>query len=134
MDSTLLMKPVAKPVSGSFLKVNRSKGQIQSTFQVYKIEDHGSIIAYCPQFNLSGYGTNYKEAMNMLRAGLDDYFRELLGLKQEMINGELRKYGWEKTPFSSRKFNGPSVGKDGVLRNFDLPEDTPIEGGFVQVA
>ena len=109
------------------LQINKSKKIITGEIKAFNIKDGSKIVIYVPSLNISGYGSSFEQAIDMLKEIIDDYFRELVKLKPENISIELKKYGWEKTIFHKRFEQKVFIDKDGVLKNFELPEDTKIE-------
>ncbi len=117
------------------LFINKSKKRIKGTLRVFYIQDGAFKVVYMPSLNLSGYGKNDKEASKMLKKILDDYFESLVSLNRDHLISELSKYGWTtKELFAKRFVNDTYVDKDGVLKNFELPHDTPIEESMIKVA
>lgn len=88
-----------------------------------------------PSLNLSAYGETAKEATDRLvHEVLDDFFENLLALKPEQANNELRKLGWTRNKLFKKQFRSNSyVDRNGVLKNFNLPEETKIETAVVTV-
>lgn len=105
------------------------------SFTVHTFRDHDHTVAYLPSLNLSAYGDNAEEAINRLFSEvLDDFLDNLMGLKPEKINKELEKLGWSRNLFFKKQFKSNSyVDRDGVLKNFNLPEETKVDTQVVAV-
>lgn len=118
------------------LSINKRKKKIKARVNLFFITDGEFKVAYIPALNLTGYGKNNKEALEMLNEIGGDYFQSLVETTQAKIQSELSKYGWKKGTFKFNKQfeNTTYIDKDGVLRNFKLPEGTPIEESMAQVA
>lgn len=118
------------------LSINKRKKKIKARVNLFFITDGEFKVAYIPALNLTGYGKNNKEALEMLNEIGGDYFQSLVETTQAKIQSELSKYGWKKGTFKFNKQfeNTTYLDKDGVLRNFKLPEGTPIEESMAQVA
>ncbi|MEQ9301900.1 MAG: hypothetical protein RIF33_25190 [Cyclobacteriaceae bacterium] len=109
------------------LRVNKSKGEVMGNFNVFIIEDTKHIVAYCPVFEMTGYGQTEDEANEMLKESITEYFAALLNLKEKQLVSELASLGWHQDKYAHKQFVSDAVvGRDGVLRNFDLPENTRI--------
>lgn len=116
------------------LSIKKNKKVIKASLTVFYIKDGEFMVALMPGLNLSGYGKDKAQAEIMLRDVLDDYFESLIKLKQNDLNAELAKYGWKHTPYSKQFQNTAHVDKKGILRNLNMPNDTPIEKSTLQVA
>lgn len=118
------------------LSINKRKKKINAKVNLFFITDGEFKVAFIPALNLTGYGKNNKEALEMLNEIGGDYFQSLVETTQAQMQSELSKYGWKKGTFKFNKQfeNTTHIDKDGVLRNFKLPEGTPIEESMAQVA
>lgn len=111
-----------------YIRVDNSKGRIKGFLRTFFFKDHGKDVIYVPSLNLSGYGNDKKEALEMLDEITGDWFDTLMRLDSDMQQAELKKYGWEREKFRKKRYlSTVSVDKKGVLNNFELPEDTEIE-------
>ena len=117
------------------LSINKRKKRINAKVNLFFITDGEFKVAFIPALNLTGYGKNNKEALDMLNEIGGDYFQSLVETTQAQMQSELSKYGWKKGTFKFNKQfeNNTYIDKNGVLKNFKLPEDTPIEESRVQV-
>jgi hypothetical protein len=111
------------------LQISFSSKRVKGTFRVYYFKDHEHFIAYMPSLQLTGYGDNKKEAVDMLfDVVLDDFFENMLEQSVAKANSLLSSLGWERNKLFHKKFKSNSfVDKEGVLRNFNLPVETKIE-------
>lgn len=111
------------------LHINFDKRQLTGTIKVMNFEDHGHHICFVPSLKISSYGDNKKEALDrLINDVLDDYFQNLFTLSKEAFEAEMRRVGWKKNRFFSKRFLSESfVDSDGVLRDFNLPKETKIE-------
>jgi hypothetical protein len=84
---------------------------------------------------LSAYGDTCEEVTDRLfKEVLDDFFENLLALSPEQANQELEKLGWFRSKLFKRQFKSNSfVDRNGVLKNFNLPEETKVETTVVTV-
>lgn len=110
------------------LRIDRKKGKVTGELRAISFPDNGYQILYCPELNLSAYGDNQKEALEMLQIVFDDFSEGLLKLSVKEMNKELSNYGFYPQSFKKNfKFTGAFIDNKGVLREFNLPEDTPVE-------
>ena len=119
--------PGKKPAHQELVIFN-SKDMIQATgLLIFHMIDHGHQIAYMPALDMSGYGDTQGEALEMLAESVHDYFKEVIKLRPEDQMIELAKYGWSQDKHRKKHFlSDAAVDKAGVLKNFELPADTPI--------
>ncbi len=111
-------------------------GRVEAGFNTFYFEDHGHIIVYVPSMNLSAYGNTVEEAMDMLiNVVIDDFFESIVRSSEGEAFQQLSKLGWSLQGHShEREFtNSAYVDKDGILRNFNLPADTPIHQQAITV-
>lgn len=111
------------------LRIDRNKGKISGSFRVLTFIDHGSRILYVPELNLSAYGDNKDEAFEMFEEVFEEFTKGLLSLSKKEMDMELAKYGFfpQKLAHKDFKFSGAFVDSSGVLKEFNLPEDTIVE-------
>ncbi len=117
-----------------FLKINFSSGEVKAGLYTYDFKDNEHIITYIPSLNLSAYGSTVEEANERLEEVLDDYFENLVELPERHASDELKKYGWSRDKIFKKKFEKSAyVDRDGILKNFNLSEDTKINEHFMAV-
>ncbi len=99
-------------------------------------DDHGHVIIYVPSLNISAYGDTFEEAQEMLEVALDDFCETLYSLPEPQRTEELKKYGWNRNPLFKKKFeiSDSFVDKEGLLKNFELSDDTKVEETFLMIA
>ena len=111
------------------------KHSVKALLNVFTIVDGEYSVAIAPALNLSGYGKTDEGATEMLKEVIIDYFESLMNLQPYQALKELEKYGWEKQWFSKKKFeNRAFIDEYGVLKNLELPENTPVKKSTLQVA
>lgn len=65
---------------------------------------------------------------------VDDFFENLLALSPERVAVELEKLGWSRSKLFKKQFESNLfVDRNGVLKNFNLPEETKVETSVVTV-
>jgi hypothetical protein len=117
------------------IKLDYKHKSAKGYFWTVGFKDHQFHVAYIPSLDLSGYGETEKDALDMLyNQVMDDFFVTLFQLNESQISAELEKYGWKRSKLLRKKFmNTPYVDKEGILKNFNLPAETPIKEQFVGV-
>ena len=95
---------------------------------VAEFEDHGHIVTYIPSLDLSAYGETKEASLKMLfEEVIDDFFENIFKLPEAEVTKELAKYGWVRGRILRKNFsNNVFVDEKGILRNFNLPAETPI--------
>ncbi len=113
----------------------KSSGEVKATFQSYSIKDGDQYVAYIPSLEMTGYGKTVDEGLEMLKEAVEDYFENLMKLTMLGISKELSKHGWNRDKILRKQFsNDTFIDKDGVLKGFEMPKDTPIEANRLQMA
>ena len=115
--------------------IHLAKDTATAALTIHKFQDNGHFVVYMPALNLSAYGETAKEATDRLvHEVLDDFFENLLAMKPEQANKELQKLGWSRNKLFKKQFRANSyVDRSGVLKNFNLPEETKVETTVVTV-
>ncbi len=66
--------------------------KVSLNISVYLFKEGDNVIAYCPSLDLSGYGTNSKQAKDSFSIVLQEYLD--YGIKQGTLTEDLQKHGW----------------------------------------
>ncbi|ARK09022.1 hypothetical protein A6C57_01105 [Fibrella sp. ES10-3-2-2] len=115
------------------LTIDFESHSIMGILNSYRFEDNGFIVTYIPSLGLSAYGETVEEANQMLvHDVINDFFNTIIDLPAVAVFEELSKLGWtcnKATEFKNQAY----VDEAGILQNFDLPQDTPIERHLVTV-
>src|SRR5215469_2024126 len=96
---------------------------------VYEFEDNGFFISYNQSLELSAYGRTQQEAkQRFIEEVFPDFCEHLIQLPEEQIYAELKRLGWKESPFFSQELsNAAYVDKEGILKNFNLPDNAEIK-------
>ena len=123
-----------KTIADEHLHINLHKGKIDATLNVVRFidKDTKQVVTYIPSLEVSGYGDNDKEAMEMLKFGLDNFGNYIAALTPDKIKAELSKMGWVKTMLN-KDFSKAYVDIAGQLQNFNA-EDNKVERLTLQTA
>ena len=119
------------------ININTKHQSFHGSLCVVQFMDHGHYISYMPSLNLTGYGDTPNEADKLLMDFVvKDFLEGLFSLeKDELIFDELKKLGWQRSPFFKKDLNKSAyVNKEGILRDFNLPAETKIESKLMSVA
>ncbi|WP_313419382.1 hypothetical protein [Sphingobacterium multivorum] len=101
----------------------------------FKEGDH--FILYIPSLNLSSYGNSFEEAKKMLKdVVIKDFCLSVINNKNKaFVISELKKLGWTRSQFFTKDLSKTAfIDKEGILREFELPEDTVIKEEGFQIA
>lgn len=114
-----------------FSEPRSASGQLN----VLKFRDHDFAVCYIPSLNLSAYGDTHKEALERLfQEVFKDFIDSLTLLGNDRGTKELEKLGWKRNQLFKKRFVSESyIDKAGVLKNFNLPNGTPVESEVVEV-
>jgi len=122
------------PGKQEFLKLNLVKRSGKGHFRVFSFEDHGHIISYLPSLNLSAYAETKEEALKILvEVVLKDFFENLMQCSENKVFEELKSLGWVRNKILTRELsNNTHIDEKGILKNFNLSEETKIEEQLVE--
>jgi len=109
-----------------FIKVDYKKGTFHGTLRNMVFMNEGFYINYIPSLNISGYGDTPIEAEDMAIESLQDFFESLAKSDIQAGLKELEKLGWKKNFFFKKRLSPTYVNKAGILKEFNLPEETEI--------
>ncbi|NGM63509.1 hypothetical protein G5B30_16490 [Sphingobacterium sp. SGG-5] len=118
-----------------FLKIGNDR--IKGNVTAVSFMDGDFHILYIPSLNLSSYGNTFEEAKQMMEeVVVKDFCVNVLKNKNKgYVISELKKLGWTKSPFFEKDLSKSAyIDKEGILREFELPENTPIREENVQIA
>ena len=87
-------------------------------------------VSIIPSMNVTGYGETMEESRESLRENLEILCDDLFELTKEQRILELKKMGWEKHKFFNKRFSKSYVDENGVLQDFDHPEQ--VRKSYVQ--
>lgn len=119
-----------------FIKISSGKHPkiIKAQFRSVEFENDGVHIVYIPSINLSAYGNTEKEADDMMSVALKDAIIAFNECEPFELVSQLKSLGWERNViFSSEMSNKAHIDNKGILREFDLAEDTQIEERLLTV-
>jgi len=111
------------------LHFNFGNKEISGNLTIHYFVDHGHHICYVPSLQLTSYGDSKEEAFNrFINEVLEEYFKILFNLDKGLIDAELKKVGFTRNKFFTKRFlSNTFIDKDGILRDFNLPKETIIE-------
>lgn len=117
-----------------YLKLDFKRKRGKGRFKLVEFLDNGHHIAYLPSLNLSAYGSTKEEARQMMSdIILIDFFESLLNIPESQMFEELQKLGWERSPFFKQDLSkSVHVDRAGILKNFNLSEETVLEEVLVE--
>lgn len=112
------------------IKIKNSENRsVRGLLRAVEFEDHGHYVIFMPSVNISAYGADRKEALEMLKVALDDFSETLTELPANQITEELKKFGFIRNKVLQKQYENGNVyiDREGILKNFNLPEDTKIK-------
>lgn len=117
------------------LQLSRTKKYAKANLFVYEFEDNGFFVSYNKSLELSAYGKTKEEAKRMFtEVVFPDFCSNLVQLPESKIFAELKQLGWSRSPFFKKELsNVAHIDKEGILKNFNLPEGSEIEEQYVTV-
>lgn len=117
------------------IKIDFERQRATGLLRVYDFIDHDNYIAFIPSLNLSAYASTKEEALKRLfEVVVDDFFSTLTALPEYKATEELKKLGWSRGKILKKKFESNTfIDRDGILKNFNLSEETEIHDELVTV-
>lgn len=99
-----------------------------------EFEQDGHKVIFIPSIGLSAYGKTTEEANEMMQVSLHEAILAFNKCTPSEMFAELKSYGWERNVFyTSDLSKAAHIDKEGILRDFDLDIDTPIQERLVTV-
>ena len=87
-------------------------------------KDTNMYVSLVPALDISGYGDNIDEAMELVNFSVDEFFNHLTKMPIENISIELSKLGWKKNVFKNKEFSRAFVDIEGELQGFNIDHST----------
>lgn len=117
-----------------YLKLDKKNKKGKGRFKIIEFLDNGYFITYVPSLNVSSYGSTKAESREMMSdVVLKDFFENILSLPEHQIFSELKKLGWERSAMFTKELSKSAhVDREGVLKNFNLSEETVLEETLVE--
>lgn len=118
-----------------FIKINYIKGKAHAKLYVSEFSDNGYTIIFNQTLNLSAYGSTSIEAKKMfVEVVVHDFFENLFKLSESEIFSFLKKLGWKRSTILKRELsNTAKIDREGILRDFNLSDETQINGALITV-
>ncbi len=113
-----------KPRKQDTLHITKSSVAAHIMLVRFIDKDTGHYVAYAPTLELSGYGENPTEAIEMFSHSVNDFFERLMKMKKDDIAAELKKYGWKKHRYRSKDFSALQVDINGKLKDMNAVENS----------
>lgn len=115
------------------LHLGKHKKHIEGHVKSVEFINDGRYVIYFPSLGVSSYGEDKEEAIKMMKVVIDDYCQNLMELTKEQILQHFKKLGWHKHVFFTELSKSAHVDREGILRDFELAEDTQLTENFVTV-
>lgn len=104
-------------------KITIGSNGLKGNFQCFSGKSGEFWVSVIPSLNTSGYGSTEEDSRVDLQFNLEVLCEDLFKLDKNLINLELKKLGWNKDRFFKKRYSSSYVDENGVLQNFDSPED-----------
>jgi predicted RNase H-like HicB family nuclease len=117
------------------LELSKHNNKATANLLVYEFEDNGFFVSYNQSLELSSYGKTKEEAKRrFIKEVFPDFCKHLIELPEDKIYMEFKRLGWTQDPFFKKELsNSVCVDKEGILKNFNLPEGSEIEEQYLTV-
>ena len=94
----------------------------QGTFEAYTGKSGDHFVSVIPSLDISGYGYTIEESRKDLDYNIDVFLEDFSDMTMIEKHAELKRMGWEQNKYFKKKYSNSFVDSDGVLQNFDFPE------------
>lgn len=103
------------------LHINRNTQKISWNAKGIKLKDKDTrqIVIYIPSFEITGYGSTEKKALEMLKSATEGFFKHLMHLSVKEMNAEIVKLGWKQNRLKKKDYSNAYVDIDGDLKDFN---------------
>ncbi|RZM26571.1 MAG: hypothetical protein EOO88_16485 [Pedobacter sp.] len=134
LNKEIINSPGGVPTN--LMHIDYLSGTIESNIHIVSLEDNGYHINYAPALQISSYGHTQEEARDMMiNIVIPDLFENILKIGKPATLEFLSKLGWSAVDRESKDFkNSAFVDRDGILQNFNLPQDTKIQDEVLTLA
>jgi hypothetical protein len=124
-----------KKIETFYLELSKHTKKAKANLLVYEFEDNGFFVSYNKSLELSSYGKTKEEAKKrFIEVVFPDFCTNLVQLSESEIYAELKNLGWSRSHFFKKELsNSVYVDKEGILKNFNLPEGSEIEEQYLAV-
>ena len=113
-----------KPSKQDTLHITKSSVSASIGLVRFIDKDTGHYVAYAPSLEISGYGENPTEAIEMFSYSVNDLFERLLKMKKDDVAAELKRYGWKKHRYRNKDFSALRVDINGRLKDMNAVENS----------
>ncbi|WP_304064335.1 hypothetical protein [Pedobacter glucosidilyticus] len=114
---------------------NSKLKKINAKLKAIDLIDGNFHICYIPSLKLSAYGSTSSEAFKMMKnIVIPDFCETLMSQEKNKILSELKALGWSQSPFFKTELcKSAHIDKEGILRDFDLSENTELRERLMTV-
>jgi len=110
------------------IKIDFNKKDFKINVLGFGFKEGNNFIIYLPSLNISGYGKNKDEALEMIKISLDAFSDDLFEMGPMEAQKYLEKLGWKPHPVFHKKLERDAeVSPDLLKKQYHLPKDTPIQ-------
>jgi hypothetical protein len=113
-------------MESEYLRIDTKNKQAAGEFVGMFFKDQNAIVSYVPSLDLTSYGDNEQEAMEMMEVSIKEFLNDLVNLKSENeIYKTLKSFGWHRHAFFNKRLTNISETTfEDVIKQFGLPENT----------
>ena len=110
------------------LKIDFSKNSLKAELNAFGFKDGEFYILHIPSLEISAYGDDYKEAMQMLKDSLDVFSEDVFNMPIDDAKKYLKKLGWMPSKFFKKKMEQTKkISPDYLKKEYNLPHNTTIK-------
>ncbi|MCZ2480056.1 hypothetical protein [Aquirufa nivalisilvae] len=83
-------------------------------------------VSIIPSLNISGYGKTEEDSNEDLNYNVKVFCHDMFAADENSRIQELKKLGWVRGGLLKKQYSKSFIDSDGVLQNFDHPEDVKV--------
>ena len=117
------------------IQYGKNEKSLNGLFKAIEFENDGFVVIYLPSLKISAYGKSREEADLMMKeVVIKDFCETLMAQKLDKILADLHALGFKKRGFFKTEMSKSAhVDKEGILRDFDLAENTQFKESMLAV-
>ena len=117
------------------IQYGKNHKTLNGLIKAIEFENDGYHIVYLPSLKISSYGKSKEEAEEMMKeVVIKDFCETLMDQKLSKVLADLHSLGFKKRGFFETEMSKSAhVDKEGILKDFDLAENTQFNESMLTV-
>jgi len=121
-------KSINNQMKKEVLKLDFNKKSLQAKLNAFGFKDGEFYILYIPSLEISAYGDDYNDAMQMLKESLDVFSEDIFNIPIKNAKNLLKKLGWQPNKIFKKKMEQTkNISPEYLIKEYNLPDNTTIK-------